>query len=318
MSDSFNRRKFLKRVACACAGVAGTGAAAGFIHDKGRDEPLSHKKTGQVRDFGVGESTDLVIARGNPNEAVKTAIESLGGIRRFIKQGESVVIKPNIGWDRTPVQAANTNPLVVKAMVSLCFEAGAASVVVTDHSCNDPERCFTRSGIWKAAKEAGAEVVLPAPHRFRTYDLGGTVLGQMPVLVPAVQADRFINLPIAKHHGLSGFTGAMKNLYGILGGRRNRLHQKINESIADLADFVRPTLTVMDATRVLFRNGPQGGDLADTRAVGKIIASTDQVAVDAYACGLIGLEPTDLPFLALAQSRGIGTADLNRIKMKEV
>ena len=157
-----------------------------------------------------------------------------------------------------------------------------------------------------------------APHRFRDYDLGGVVLGEMPVLTVAVQVDRFINVPIAKHHGLSRFTGAMKNLYGILRGRRNRLHQKIDESIADLADFVRPTLTVMDATRVLLRNGPQGGNLDDTKKIKKVIASTDQIAVDAYSCGLIGLEPGDLPYLALAVKRGLGVADLSKISIEEV
>jgi uncharacterized protein (DUF362 family) len=140
----------------------------------------------------------------------------------------------------------------------------------------------------------------------------------MPVLAAAVQADRFINVPVAKHHGLSGFTGAMKNLYGILGGRRNRLHQRIDDSIADLADFIRPTLTVMDATRVLVRNGPQGGDVGDTEAVGKVIASPDQVAVDAYSCRLIGLEPADLPYLALGSSRGLGAADLAGLDVREV
>jgi len=216
------------------------------------------------------------------------------------------------------VQAANTNPEVVATLVRLCFEAGAGAVVVTDNTCNDPERCFTRSGIWKAAQAAGAEVILPAEHRFRDYDMGGIILGRMPVLVPAVSADRFINVPIAKHHGLSKFTGAMKNLYGILGGRRNRLHQRIDDSIADLAEFIRPTLTVMDATRVLLRNGPQGGNLADTQEVGKVIASTDQVAVDAWSCRLIGLTPADLPYLALAQQRGLGTADLSRVKVTEL
>jgi len=228
------------------------------------------------------------------------------------------VIKPNIGWDRTPIQAANTNPIVVGTLVALCVEAGAASVVVTDNTCNEARRCFTRSGIWKAAEEAGAELLLPAPHRFRSYELGGVILGRMPVLAAAVQADRFINVPVAKHHGLSAFTGAMKNLYGVLGGRRNRLHQRIDDSIADLADFIRPTLTVMDATRVLMRNGPQGGDVADTVAVGEVIASTDQVAVDAYSCALIDLAPADLPYLALAEQRGLGVADPARIEKRVI
>jgi len=321
MNDSWNRRRFLNRVAAGCVGIAGATATGILLRDEGRDEPLLDPKAVQVRNFRahMGDSGEkLVIANGDPSSATRAAIRALGGMERFIQSGESVVIKPNIGWDRTPVQAANTNPLVISALVKMCLDAGAATVVVTDHSCNESRRCFTRSGIWKEASNAGAVVVLPAGHRFRIHDLGGVVLGKMPVLTAAVRADRFINVPVAKHHGMSGFTGAMKNLYGVLGGRRNRLHQRLDESIADLADFIRPTLTVMDATRVLMRNGPQGGNLGDVRSVDQVIASTDQVAVDAYGCGLIGLKPTDLPYLALAQKKGLGTADLSTIPREEV
>jgi uncharacterized protein (DUF362 family) len=274
-----------------------------------------------VRDFRADlplADRTLVVASGDPTTATRAAVEALGGMKGFVRSGETVVVKPNIGWDRTPIQAANTNPLVVAAIVEMCLDAGAAKVIVTDNTCNDARRCFTRSGIWKAAEGAGAEVVLPAPHRFRDYEMGGMVLGRMPVLAAAVQADRFINVPIAKHHGMSGFTGAMKNLYGVLGGRRNRLHQRIDDSIADLADFVRPTLTVMDATRVLLRNGPQGGNVGDTLEVGQVVASADQVAVDAYACGLIGISWKDLPYLALAEGRGLGRADPAAVRRKEV
>jgi len=321
MTDAWNRREFLKRAALGCAGVSACVGGACLSSDRGRYEPVKRAAVRQVRDFRAPQQEDrprLVVAGGDPDRAVRAAVKELGGIGAFVKKGDRVVIKPNIGWDRTPVQAANTNPEVVATLVRLCFEAGAGAVVVTDNTCNDPERCFTRSGIWKAAQAAGAEVILPAEHRFRDYDMGGIILGRMPVLVPAVSADRFINVPIAKHHGLSKFTGAMKNLYGILGGRRNRLHQRIDDSIADLAEFIRPTLTVMDATRVLLRNGPQGGNLADTQEVGKVIASTDQVAVDAWSCRLIGLTPADLPYLALAQQRGLGTADLSRVKVTEL
>ncbi|HUT77916.1 MAG TPA: DUF362 domain-containing protein [Polyangia bacterium] len=321
MTDTWNRRAFLKHAGIACAGVAGATATGFALCDRGREEPLSRPRVDQVRDYTTGldlDTGDLVIARGTPAEATRASVEALGGIARFVRAGETVVVKPNVGWDRTPVQAANTNPEVVGAIVKLCREAGAARVIVTDNTCNDARRCFTRSGIWKAAEEAGAEVILPAEHRFRDYDLGGVVLGRMPVLAAAVQADRFINVPIAKHHGMSGFTGAMKNLYGVLGGRRNRLHQRIDDSIADLADFIRPTLTVMDATRVLMRNGPQGGDLADTREAGQIIVAVDQVAIDAYSCTLIGLDPADLPYLAKAEQRGLGTADPSKPRRREV
>lgn len=321
MSDTPSRRTFLRNTLIGCAGATGLTSGAFLLRDEGRHaQPREATLVRQVRDYTAqpAPAPQLIIATGPPEAAIQKAIDALGGMAQFIRPNEHVVIKPNIGWDRTPLQAANTNPILVAALVRLCFAAGAARVVVTDNSCNDPARCFTRSGIWKHAEEAGAEVILPAPHRFRTIDIGGAVLGKMPVLMPAISAHRFINVPIAKHHGFSHFTGAMKNLYGVLGGRRNRLHQRIDESIADLADFIRPTLTVMDATRVLFRNGPQGGDLADTRAVGQVIVSTDPVAVDAYACTLVDVPADKLPYLALGMQRGLGTADLSKIIQKEV
>lgn len=322
MANDWDRRQFLKHTAIGCAGITAVSGGALLATDAGRNAPPDTRKVSQIRDFRIAsQSRDghiVVSKNASPEKAVRNAIGALGGMDKFISRGDNVVLKPNVGWDRTPIQAANTNPLVVKALVEMCFEAGAKKVVVTDNTCNDPSRCFTRSGIWKMAEAAGAEIVLPAEHRFRDFQLGGVILGEMPVLSPAVSTDKFINVPIAKHHGLSRFTGAMKNLYGILGGRRNRLHQQINDSIADLADFIRPTLTVMDATRVLLRNGPQGGNIQDTKVVGEVIASTDQVAVDAYSCGLIGLSPSDLPYLKLAEARGLGVSDLKRIKIKKV
>ena len=324
MPTDWDRRQFIKRTVIGCAGIGAISGSAVVAKDAGRDAPAAASQVRQIRNFmspaaekkGLGY---LVISKGdNPEVVTRKVIDALGGMPIFISPGDEVVIKPNVGWDRTPVQAANTNPIVVQTLVKLCFEAKAKKVIITDNTCNDPSRCFTRSGIWKMAEAAGAEIVLPAEHRFMNFQLGGVVLGEMPVLSPAVSGDKFINVPIAKHHGLSKFTGAMKNLYGVLGGRRNRLHQKIDDSIADLAEFIRPTLTVMDATRVLLRNGPQGGNMQDTKAVGEIIASTDQVAVDAYSCGLIGLSPKDLPYLKLAEARGLGVADLNKIKIKKV
>ena len=171
-----------------------------------------------------------------------------------------VVLKPNIAWDRTPEQAANTNPEVVAEVVRQCWQAGAKRVIVTDVSCNEPRRCFQRSGIQAAARAEGAEVILPDPDRFREVDMGGVVLKSWPVFTPFLEADKVINLPIAKHHALTGATLGMKNWYGILGGERNRLHQQIHQSLVDLANFMLPTLTLMDCYRILLRNGPTGGN----------------------------------------------------------
>lgn len=230
---------------------------------------------------------------------------------RFVSRGDIVAIKPNIGWDRTPAHAANTNPLVIAELVRQCLDAGAHRVVVTDASCNEARRSFQRSGIWRAAHDAGAHVVLPAEHRFRSMRLRGELLDEWPVYTPLIEADRVINAPVAKHHNLSFYTGAMKNWYGVLGGRRNRLHQNIHRSIADLATFMRPTLTVLDMTRVLFRNGPQGGNIADARDVHQVLAGTDEVAIDAYGAALVGAPIERVHYLALGVERGLGKLELS-------
>lgn len=273
----------------------------------------------QVRDFRLPEGASqfaelprMAVAKSskNPEELTRLAVSALGGMKRFISRGDRVAIKPNIGWDRMPVHAANTNPRVVAEVVRLCLEAGALEVVVTDASCNEARRSFQRSGIWQSAHDAGAKVVLPAEHRFRSMRLRGDLLDEWPVYTPLIEADKLINIPVAKHHNLSAYTGAMKNWYGVLGGRRNRLHQNIHLSIADLATFMRPTLTVLDATRVLLRNGPQGGNIADARDMHQVIASLDEVAADTYGATLIGVDPKGVGYIRLGAERGLGTMEL--------
>ena len=262
----------------------------------------------------------MSVAQGDdPRTLARKAIEAVGGMKRFVARGDVVVVKPNIAWDRTPEQAANTNPQVVAEIVRLCQEAGAKKVVVTDVSCNDPRRCFERSGIAAAARAEGAEVPLPEERRFKEVDLRGDVLTAWPVLEYFLAADKMINVPIAKHHSLTGVTLGMKNWYGILGGPRHRLHQRIQESLVDLADFMRPTLTVMDAYRILLRGGPTGGNLSDTALKKTIVASTDAVALDAYvAKAYWDLEPEKLPYLKLAQERGLGSTKFESLRIQVI
>ena len=262
----------------------------------------------------------MVVSQGeDPRQLVRSTVQELGGIRRFIARGDVVVIKPNVAWDRTPGQAANTNPLVVAEMIRLCQEAGAARVIVTDVSTNEPRRCFQRSGIAEAAHSEGAQVILPEERLFREVDLGGAVLGSWPVLQPFLVADKIINLPIAKHHSLTGATLGLKNWYGILGGQRHRLHQQIHESLADLASFIRPTLTIIDAYRVLMRNGPTGGNLEDVELKKTVIGGTDPVALDAYvAKAYWDLTVARLPYLKLASERGLGTVEFETLRTRFV
>jgi len=263
---------------------------------------------------------ELVILQGNdPQEMARHAIAELGGIQRFIAHGDVVVVKPNIGWDRTPEQAANTNPAVVAEVVRQCWNAGARRVIVTDVSCNDPRRCFQRSGISAAAQREGAQVILPESAGFKDVDLQGEVLRSWPVFEPFLHADKIINIPIAKHHSLTGTTLGMKNWYGILGGPRHQLHQKINESLVDLADFMRPTLTIIDCYRVLIRNGPTGGNLEDVLFKKSLVAGTDPVALDAYVAKAVwDLDVPSLPYLQIAAQRGLGTYEFEKVRTRMI
>jgi uncharacterized protein (DUF362 family) len=321
--EPLSRRQILTRVGTTGAVLAGSAALAALRWDRGGFNLAAKQGERQVRDFRLHDATlpaDLAIAKTATGAAalVAAAVDALGGMKRFIGRGDVVVVKPNIGWDRTPMHAANTNPEVVAAVVELAYDAGAKHVVVTDASCNDPNRCFQRSGIWKAAYGKGAEVIIPGEHRFRSMRLKGEVLDEWPVYTPLVHADKVINVPVAKHHNLAKYTGAMKNWYGSLGGRRNRLHQNIDTSVADLATFMRPTLTIVDATRVLLRNGPQGGNVDDTRVLNQVVASVDQVAADAYGCTLIGQKRENIAYLKMGQERGLGTMNWESLRVREV
>jgi uncharacterized protein (DUF362 family) len=319
-----SRRDALKRIGAAGVVLGGTAGLTKLCWDEGGFGVASSKSPQETRDFrlrdGELELAQMAIAKDDtdPTSLVRKAVAALGGMSRFISRGDVVVVKPNIGWDRTPVQAANTNPQVVAEVVRQAYDAGAKTVVVTDASCNEPNRCFQRSGIWNAAYEAGAEVVIPAEHRFRQMRLKGDVLDDWPVYTALVNCDKIINVPIAKHHNLSKYTAAMKNWYGSLGGRRNRLHQNIDVSIADLATFLQPTLTIVDAVRVLMRNGPQGGNVADAKDMNMIIASTDQVAADAYGCTLLGRRAEEIPYIVMADERGLGTMHWENLRVAHV
>ncbi len=309
----------LLRVSGLSAGVA---AAAVWLRGRSRrpEEPLPLGLRRDLRVPAAPELPDLVVAHGeNPRELVRRAIEALGGIRRFIARGDVVAIKPNMAWDRTPEQAANTNPEVVAELVRLCWEAGAARVLVGDVSTHDPQRVYQRSGIAAAARAEGGEIVLPEHRRFREVDLRGEALGPWPVFEPFLRADKVINVPIAKHHSLTGATLGIKNWYGILGGPRHQLHQRIHESLADLADFMRPTLTVIDAWRVLARNGPTGGNLADVELRKTLIAGTDPVALDAWAAKAYwDLDERRMRYLKLAADRGLGTPNFESLRVAKV
>ena len=305
----------LLRVAGAGAGATGLGVWLSKHSFRPEAALASAAKRGHMVPVDLNYPQIAILQGNDPAALVREAIRDLGGIQRFVSRGDVVLVKPNIGWDRTPEQAANTNPDVVSEIVRQCLSAGAKRVVVTDVSCNEPRRCFQRSGIAEAAKQAGAEVILPDPSNFKEVDLQGEVLHAWPVFEPFLNADKIINVPIAKHHALTGTTLGMKNWYGMLGGQRNQLHQKIHESLVDLADFVRPTLTIIDCYRILLRNGPTGGNLEDVLLKKTLLASTDPVAIDAYAAKAYwDIEVDALPYLKLAANRGLGTYEFEKLR----
>jgi uncharacterized protein (DUF362 family) len=308
-----SRREFLVRAGL--AGMAAVGAAAlGFgLHNR---QPAAKAAGLRLPDFSVEPRSDrprVVAVKGDNVEAMlRRALDPLGGIGRFIEKGDVVFLKPNAGFATPPSVGATTNPEVVRAVAALCLAAGAAKVRIADNSINDPRRCMRISGIAKAAESVGAEIVLPTPSGFQDVEQPeNEILTQWPFFVaPFRDATKVIGLPVTKHHSLAVATLGMKNWYGLLGGRRDRLHQNIQVSIADLATLVRPTLTILDATRVLFRNGPTGGSPSDVREERTLAAGVDPVAVDTFGASLLGKEAAEVPYLAEAERRGLGTTDL--------
>jgi len=262
---------------------------------------------------------DLVVAHGSsPAGITRSAVEALGGIRSFISRGDVVVVKPNIAWDRIPEQAATSNPEVVATVVKLCLEAGAKKVMIFDRPVNDPRRCYVQSGISAAIKPLGAELKYMDERKFREVSIKGDALKSWPLYTEIFEADKLINLPIAKHHGLAKLTLSMKNWMGVMGGSRRGIHQKLDESLADLSLVIKPTLTVLDAVRILTANGPQGGSLTDVKKTDIVIAGVDQVTIDSYGATLFGLRGSDLGYVKAAHRRGLGTLDLSKLFIKKI
>lgn len=259
----------------------------------------------------------VAVAEGSDYAAItRKAINTVGGMKRFVKPGDVVVVKPNMGWDRSVEFAANTHPLVVRAVVEECLAAGAKKVKVFDNTCNDSRRCYVNSGIEAALKGMkGVECKHIETERFRKVTLNGSFLKEWELYDEALSANVYINVPVAKHHGLSKLTLGLKNIMGIMGGSRGYIHRNLDVALADLNAHVKSHLTVIDATRILTAHGPQGGNIADVKVLNKVIASTDIVAADAYATTLFGMKPADIPVTVTAYKRGLGEMNLNKIKI---
>ena len=263
---------------------------------------------------------DLVVVRdGEPEQLVQKALEALGGMGRFVQTGARVVIKPNMCVSYNSYEyASTTNPWVVGALVKLCLDAGAKSVKVLDYPFSGTsDRAYETSGVQEQVVAAGGEMEVISHLKFVPVEIPDAVmLKEVKAYQDALEADVLINVPIAKQHSLARLTLGMKNLMGLLASRGS-LHANLRECLPDLVTLFKPTLTVVDAVRILTKNGPTGGSLDDVKKLDTVIASPDIVAADSYATSLFDLTPMDIPYIKSAIERGIGRGDLENLKIEE-
>jgi len=314
------RRQFLGRAGKAGISIAAAGLISYRLYDRyGPTTGIDAESLVTLPDFRVPDKlgqTMSIVKCPDRKATVKKAIELLGGIERFVKAGETVAIKPNVAFASSPMLGATAHPELVAEVVRLCYKVGAKQVIVTDNPINDPASCFTLSGIGKAANEAGAKVILPRDNLFKHTTLaGGKLIRNWPVFFgPFENADKLIGISPIKDHARAGASMAMKNWYGLLGGRRNVFHQDINTIIAELSMIVKPTLVILDGTEVMMTNGPTGGSVSDLKRTNTMVASTDIVAADSYGCTLLNLTVSDLPYLTKAERAGAGTTSYEALK----
>jgi uncharacterized protein (DUF362 family) len=327
--DGTSRRGFLKRAAVTAGGAVLLSAGCSKPLDASpREGQQAPAPSGQAPPEKDGVQISIARRPGEPAtpeelkqlaaKLTQTAIENLGGIGRFVKRGDVVWVKPNINFHREPQFAANTSPDVVAAVIKLCLDAGAGKVKVGDNSSFGSEKSYPMSGIEEAAKAAGAEVVYMDKDRFKEYDVGGKRVGKWPLYPDVMESNLIINLPIAKHHIGTKITCCIKNHMGIAGGKRGTWHDNLPEYTCDLAAFVKPRLTIVDAVHMLTNHGPKGGELEDVKYGGLVAAGVDLVALDALVAELLGNKPLEVPTLAEASSRALGEIDYRKLVLKDV
>lgn len=264
---------------------------------------------------------DLVaIKGGEPDAMFDKAIESLGGMKSFVKKGQKVVVKPNIGWDVTPERGGNTNPVLVTQIVKHCYEAGAKEVYVFDNTCDNWKRCYSNSGIEKAVKDAGGKMV---PGNSESYYQKvevkqGKKLTDTKVHELILESDVFINVPILKDHSSTHLTIAMKNLMGNVWDRQYWHRNDLHQCIADFTSFRKPDLNIVDAYYVMKKNGPRGTSRGDVVLLKSQIISPDIVAVDAAAAKLFGMEPADVEYIKFANDMKLGTMNLSKLNINRM
>ncbi len=316
---SYTRRDFMIRSVKAGASVAAAAGLGFWLHDPTGPKPDQEADSlVSLPDFSLPEmARRMAIVTGKDRvKTLQRALKALGGMEAFVRSGDRVLLKVNAAFATPPMLSATTHPDLVAEAARLCFKAGAASVMVSDNSINDPRSCFSLTGIAPAAESVGATVVLPEEDYFKpTTVAGGSLIKRWPVLFTPFQAvDKLIGMAPVKDHHRSGASMAIKNWYGLLGGRRNIFHQDIHNIIKELAMMVSPTLVILDGTVTMMTNGPTGGSLADLKETNTMIVSMDQVAADAFGARLLGKKASDLPYIGKAEAQGVGSADYEALK----
>jgi uncharacterized protein (DUF362 family) len=304
-----DRREFLKKSLIA-GGIAG---ASLFFKSPQKIYSQSLDKANPFPDL-------VAIKGGEPDMMFDMGIKTLGGISNFVKKGQTVVIKPNIGWNRTPEYGATTNPLLIKRIIEHCKVAGAKKIYVFDNPCDFWEDTYKNSGIEKASKEAGADVV-PADSAsyYSSVEIkNAKLLKRVKVHELILNSDVFINVPILKEHGSSRLTIAMKNLMGIVYDRGFYHSNGLHQCIADFCLYRKPDLNVVDAYYVMMKNGPRGRTGADTATMKYQLLSKDIVAIDAAAAKIFGVDPSDIPYIKMANDMNIGNMNLDKLNIKRI
>jgi uncharacterized protein (DUF362 family) len=316
MNDKCSRREFLERTITGAVGLS-----ASLLFGFGKKGTAFSNETEAVTRASPLANVVAVGSGGSPRENALAALHLLGGMPTFVKPGSVVVIKPNISWDRRPEQAATTNPDVVAAVVEECLKAGAKKVRIFDRALNDPRRTYRNSGIAKAAQDAGAEVFFPRDYDYVEVEFPrARRLKGWPLHREVLAADVFINLPIAKDHNEAKLTMCMKNLMGIMGGRRGSIHQGLHQNLADLNSGFVPHLNILDANRIQVAHGPNASLLADVREPKMVIAGVNAVSVDAYAAANLPWERDFggvVEYIQYAGQMGLGEADLSKLEVRK-
>lgn len=262
----------------------------------------------------------VAVREGSRTAMLDAALKELGGMSAFVSPGQTVCLKPNIGWDAPPERGADTHPELVAHLTRVCLAAGAKSITVFDNTCDQWQRCYEHSGIEKAAREAGAQVVNGKDRSlYREVEIpGGVSLQRALVHSLVLDSDVFLNVPVLKHHSGTGMTAAMKNLMGCVWDRGFYHQNNVHQAIADFLLLRKPTLNILDAYHPMVRNGPRGRTVDDVVQMRMLLASADPVALDAAAARTLGLDPESIAYIPLAARLKIGVADLEAVDVRRI